>query len=300
MGNEKMEQEENIRGEQSDNGLLKVEETSMDTSDTDKLQEIIEDKKPDMLTQDQDYDMTGKPKKRHGCLVAILVFFAVLAVAGIVTYLCMPGLYKPNNLGVKASQEAYDSAMRKLTTKSDRSEEAISTETVNEEYSASFIASDVNAALTSEEITSLLTINRPDDYPLQETQVRLNEDDTMEISSSVSVDFLLEDLLDNEITKEEIADAVPILKSLPEDVNLYIKLNADVEGNEIGNLDIEKLSVMGVTIPESMIGTEDAGDFLIDSINNYLENKTAETGERFDTLKVQDGSLIVEGNIMLQ
>ncbi len=240
-----------------------------------------------------------KQKKKHGCLVAILIVILLVGVTAIGLYFCLPGLRKPNDLGIKASQEAYDSAIRKLTAKVENNQVEVIVDTVEEEYSSSYTATEVSAALTSEEVTSLLTINRPEDYPLQETQVRLSEDDTMEVSTAMDVSFLLEDILDNEITKEEIAQTIPVLKDLPEEVNVYIKLDASVEMNEVKKLNIVKLSVMGVTIPDNMIASEDAGEFLIDSINGYLMNKEGDTGERYDVLQVEDGNLLIEGAIKL-
>lgn len=313
-----MEEKRDLQGniDQEENHSMDKQTMTNETMNQELPANQVTTLKPEAQTDQMSLhsQIMKKPKKKHGCLITVLAVFAVLVVAAAGLYFFMPGLRKPNDLGVKASQDAYESAIRKLTAKTGSGDNSLTNgttetteatdttetkETASEEYSSSYEATEVSAALTSEEVTSLLTINRPEDYPLQDTQVRLNEDDTMEVSSSVSVDFLLEDILDNEITKEEIAAAVPVLKDLPEDVNVYLKLNADVENNEVETFDIENISVMGVKLPDSMIGTADAGTFITDSINNYLDNKAMETGERYDVLQVEDGNLVIEGAINL-
>ncbi|HAL74547.1 MAG TPA: hypothetical protein DCM45_05565, partial [Clostridiales bacterium] len=56
----------------------------------------------------------AKPKKRHGCLTAFIIVLVLLIGAGAAVYFLLPGLFRPVNLGVKTTKEAYESAMVKL------------------------------------------------------------------------------------------------------------------------------------------------------------------------------------------
>lgn len=235
-----------------------------------------------------------KPRRKRGCLTVLLVFIVLLGGGLLLIYFLVPGFFKPYDLGIKATPEAYESAMSKLAITKDSAPK----EGTAEDYIYSYGASTaVQTSLSSEEITSFLTINRPEYYAMKDVQVRINEDDTMEASASLDVSYVLEEILDNKYSKEEINQKLPVLGFLPDEVNVYIKADGAIRDNKVADLTIEDVSIMGITIPDSMINTEQANNFIEESLDSYLEKTSEKSGARYDLLQLNNGNLEIQGQL---
>lgn len=105
-----------------------------------------------------------KSKKK----IILITVFAIIILLGIATWVIVSKLLNPKDLGVKASKEAYESALSKLNYVKDP------------DVSGSKEPKKVDVKLTSEELTSFFSFERPSSYPLKKVQIKVNENDTVD------------------------------------------------------------------------------------------------------------------------
>lgn len=232
------------------------------------------------------------PKKKKGKGLVVLLVLVLIIGAGVLSlYLFLPGLLGPKSLGIKSSPEAYNSAMVKLGITKDEAPKTGSAESYQVIYGAPH---PVNTALTSEEITSFINENRPDYYALKNVQVRINDDGTVEASGSIDTAYIFEKILGGEYTEEDLKSAVPMLGMLPGSVNLYAKGTGEINNNQIENVDIQNLTVMGISIPDSAL-TEAGTQIIVETLEGYMERENAKNNSDIEHMAIEDGKLVVEG-----
>ncbi|HOA32874.1 MAG TPA: hypothetical protein PKM70_13230, partial [Clostridia bacterium] len=110
---------------------------------------------------------------------------------------------------------------------------------------------DVDARLTSEEVTSLLGYNKSEDSALQKVQVRVNKDDTVDFSGVVNKEFLFETMLGGSVSEESLLESAPALKYLPNKLTVYFNFSGEVVNNTT-DITVNKASLMGVGLPKSL------------------------------------------------
>ena len=158
------------------------------------------------------------PRRRHGCLTAFIIFIIVLLLAAAAVYFFVPGLHKPNDLGIKSSGEAYTRAMNKLGVTKDKSPTSGTADSYTITYGAPHA---VTTGLTSEEITSFLSENRPPYYAVKNVQVRINNDGTIEAAGNLDTNYVFNEMLNGQYTKQDAQKELPMLGLIPSSVNVY-------------------------------------------------------------------------------
>lgn len=236
----------------------------------------------------------SKTKKRSGCLVSMLVIIGLISAIALCAAIFVPGLFKPHDLGIKTSNEAYESTINKLKLTKDNAPEKGAAEDYKYIYGNTQA---VDIYLTSEEITSFLNINRPGYYALKNAQVRINPDNTIEAAATLDVSFVFKDILEGKYNKEDAKKALPMLGLLPNKVNLYCKFSGGIKDNMLDQLNIHKTSVMGIPIPESLINSSAATRFVEDNIGRYIKKAAAKSNAKYDQLKVDNEKLVFKGQI---
>jgi len=238
--------------------------------------------------------MMPKKKKGKGCLIALLVVVVIIGFIVAAAAIFLPGLFKPKDLGIKTSKSAYDSAMAKLRYTKDEAPETGEAEDYTYEYGAT---NSVDTALTSEELTSFFNYNRPDYYAIENLQIRINDDDTIEVSGSLNRDYLLQNILEGEYTEEEIKKEIPMLNLIPSSINFYVNLEGSITNNEVDNFNFNDIEIMGIGIPDSVYDTDEAYETIIDIIDTSIEKVMQKTGASYESVKVENGELNFEGEM---
>lgn len=238
--------------------------------------------------------MPIKKKKRHGCLITFLVFLGIIAALAIAVYLLLPGLFKPYDLDVKSSKKDYESTMEKLQLTKDDAPRKGTLKDYKYIYGEPHA---VDTSLNSKEITSFFNENRPEYYALKNVQVRINKDDTIEASAKLDVNYLFDNILDGNYDREDVKKALPMLDMLPEQVNIYLKFEGALSDNQLESIDLQKVSVMGIPIPDKMINSSEAQSLIETTINSLMQKITAKSGTYYEELRVEDGEIIFKGEV---
>jgi len=237
---------------------------------------------------------TVEPKKKHkGCLVTLLVVIIFLGVIAGSIAIFLPGFFGPKDLGVKTSKTSYESAVAKLGYLKDKAPSTGTAEDYAYHYGA---VKSVDTTLTSEELTSFLGYNRPDYYALKKVQIRINEDN-LELSATLDTDYFIDKVLSGKYSKEDIKNAIPVIHSIPKSVNIYSKIEGEINSNQASNLAISDVEVMGVGLPSSIYNSSKAQTEITNIVNDYIETSIQKSSANYETIKVQDGALVLKGEI---
>lgn len=232
------------------------------------------------------------PRKRHGCLTFLFGFLAAIVLVGMAVYVFVPGLLRPYNLGVAATQSAYESALQKLG----YSKDASPTAGAAESYASIFgQAHPLDTALTSEEVTSFLGWNRPPYYAVKKPQFRINADGTIDFSGRVNTDYVFNNILNGKYTKEQAIEKVPMLKFLPANINLTCNFTGSVVNNTVKNLSLNKVGLNGIPVPESLIRSSEASSFLEDALSGFITRSNEKSKTNYELIEVQNGKLVMKG-----
>jgi hypothetical protein len=234
----------------------------------------------------------AKSKKKRGCLTALIIFIIVLAVAGAGVYFLVPGLMKPYDLGIKSTKDAYTRAMEKLGITKDESP----TKGAADDYKITYGAPhDVNAELTSEEVTAFLNENRPPYYAIKNVQVRVNDDGSIEAIGTLTTSYVFNNILGGQYTKKDAQSALPMLGLIPDTVNVYLKVSGSVMDNQAQDLDVQSVKVMGIPIPESLIRS--SMSFINETFDSYLGRECDRVGAHVDRVTIEKGKLNFKGTL---
>ena len=244
---------------------------------------------PQPVYQGQAAAMAVRPKK-HGGLIAFLVVVIVLLGGFIAITFLVPGLVRPVGLGVKSTYEGYMSAMSKFGYQKDDAPQTGEAEDYRYVYSG---LHSVDTALTSEEMTSFSNENRSSYHAIKDVQIRFNDDGTVEASGKLETAYVFEKILNGDYTMEDAKRALPMLGLIPASVNLYGKFSGSVVNNHIEGLNVEKISVMGITIPNDLIDTNEY--FIVDTLDGFIERTCAKSGSSVESMTIENGKLKVKG-----
>lgn len=235
-----------------------------------------------------------KPKKKLGCLIALISGLLIVGLIVVLIIVLLPGLFGPKNLGIKTSKKAYESAVAKLNYTKDKAP----TKGNPEDYVYAYgEVTDVDTTLTSEEITSFFNYNRPKYYALKKVQVRVNRDNTVEFSGAIETKYFLDKIIGDKYSEEEIKKAFPMINSLPKSVNIYAKAAGEIQDNQAMGFAFKDIEIMGFGMPDSLYKTDKAKEAISNLLNDALEFFTEKTQGTFSSIKVVDGELQINGQL---
>lgn len=235
-----------------------------------------------------------KPKKRRGCIAALLVLLAIVIGIAVLASVVLPGLFKPKKLGIDSTQESYESAMLKLNYTKDTAPLTGKAEDYVYTYGA---PTQVSTSLTSEELTSFFNYNRPDYYALKDVQIRINPDNTIEFSAKIDTEYIIKKVLGGDYTEDEINNAIPFIKFIPASVNIYSHFSGEIVDNKALSFEVSDVKVMGFGLPVDLYKTTEAQTQIIALIDNLLVMTTEKTKGTFTSIKVENGELKITGSL---
>lgn len=238
-----------------------------------------------------------KAKKKRGCLIALLIMLGVIGVAALCIAIFLPGFFKPKSLGVKASEAAYESAINKLYSKKDTTPLAEDAANSEGDTDTNKEPVEVEASLTSEEVTSLINYNKEKYYAYKKVQIKVNPDDTVEFSGSVDTDYFLDEFLGGEYSKEEITESFPMIKAIPDSVNVYLKMSGEIEDNKTVDFALNDIEIQGINIPSSLYEELSAQEEIGSILDDFLTRKAEKTKDSYASVKPEDGELQIIGTL---
>lgn len=225
-------------------------------------------------------------------LIRFLIIFVLIIIVGIISLnYFVPGLLTTRNLGVKYSTEDYESAVAKLSTIKD----LLPTLSTQTEATYTFgMPAVFDIKLTSAEITAFLNTDKSTEFAAKNCQVLINEDNTIEASGAINVDYFLSEILNNKISRDQIVKEIPALGILPDSVNLYVDFSGSIINNQSSAL-INSVAVQGITIPSEFINSKEAIDTLTSGVNAFIAKNNNVTGSSIDKLAAEGGSVVLIG-----
>jgi len=235
-----------------------------------------------------------RPKKKKGCLIALLSFLGVIGIILVCVAIFLPGFFGPKDLGVKTSKAAYESAIAKMNYQKDTAPSS----GVPEDYKYTYgEINEIKTGLTSEELTSFFNYNRPEYYALKKVQIRINPDNTVEFSGVIDTDYFLNKVLGGKYSEQEISKAFPLIKAIPGSVNVYAQFSGEIADNKAVSFAFSDIEVMGIGLPSSIYDTESAKTEISNLLDNFLTKTTEKTGGSYESVKVENGELTISGNL---
>lgn len=232
-----------------------------------------------------------KPKKRHRFIKFLISFVIIIAIAVLSLNHFVPGLLTTKDLGVKYSNEDYESAVSKLST---IRELLPSLSTQNDTTYNYGETKDIDIRLTSAEITAFLNTDKSTEFAAKNCQVSINNDNTIEASGAINVDYFLSEILNGKISREQIVKEIPALGILPSYVNLYIDFSGSIIDNQ-SSASINSVAVQGITIPNEFVNSKEATDVFTTGINTFLSKNNEITGSSIDTLIAENNEVVLKG-----
>jgi len=235
-----------------------------------------------------------RPRKKKGLLVALFSIVIIVGLAIVLAKMFLPGLLGPIDLGVKPNETAYESLMAKLNFQKDTAPTSGLAEDYKYTYGEPVY---VNTRLTSEELTSFFSYNRPNYYALKKIQIRINPDDSIEFSAAVDKEYILQNILGGEHSEESIKKYLPMIKFIPGSVNVYAHFSGEIIDNKASDIEIKDVKLMGLSLPSSVFNSTEAQDEINDSLDTLLSDLTEKTGGSYESIKIEEGELILKGNL---
>jgi hypothetical protein len=204
--------------------------------------------------------------KKRVVITVSIVIGSIILIAGVFLYLLF--YIGSKDLKVKYTEQDYISVKNKLKDASQSGD--------NDEP--------VILNITQEEITALINSEDMKDIGLKNTQVKLNDSGVMEVSTVVSKEFIVENILKDE-------NAIPSFV-VPQKASIYINTKVSVKNNKV-ELEPEKLQIGVFNVPDDFLKND-----IVHNIEKSIENML-EGNEDLDieSLEIKEGGLVFNGII---
>ncbi len=238
-------------------------------------------------------EISSKVKTKKKWYIKLIIFFVILSIIVLILGIVLPGLLWTKTLGVTYNKEDYSSIMTKL----DYIKDEVPTGNI-EDYEYKYTGlKDVDIEFTSQELTAFFNENRPNNFPVKNVQIKINNDGTIEASGSANVDYFLENVLVGKYSREQIKEEVPALGLLPSNVNLYLKVHGSITSNK-STLEIDDVSVQGISVPKYLYESNEAINTVTAGIDKLMADFNAKTGSDFYKIFVENGLIKFQAKVI--
>jgi hypothetical protein len=144
----------------------------------------------------------------------------------------------------------------------------------------------VQTTLTEEEASSLMALNNAPDFPARLTQIKFNDDGTMESSGIIWLDKFPAFLARNGVSSEGIEKVMGYIGFM-DSTTYYIKGTFSISNNNV-DLDMDSVKVGRISLPTGVIN-DNRG-----SVENTISNILTNNGYNIRSLYVSDGKVNVD------
>ncbi|TDB37793.1 MAG: hypothetical protein D9V44_07010 [Actinobacteria bacterium] len=201
-------------------------------------------------------------RKGRGCLIAILIVLALVALLVVGGMLFVKNAAKPKDLGVTYTEADYWSAMAKAGVVVNEVPEGETWGTTDVVYSGS---KPIDATFTPAEVSALFAFSHQGGWPVSDAQVRFTGGDSVELSASI----------------DYAGTSYPV----------YAKASAAMSGATISG-SLQEAEVLGVTVPATYFGAGES--YALGFINSRLARVT---GLNITTAEVTPEGLHLVGTV---
>ena len=213
-------------------------------------------------------------------IIAVLVLGYLGFVPGVSNIF---GSNKPKDMGVTYTAADYASAhARNGTTHSVLPAGSVPSITFSESHQ-------VNTVYTQAEINALLNNRQWTNYPLKDCQLKINPDNTVELSGIIIMNRLKG--YEKALNLNDMGTILDYLKYFPGDPAFYAKGNIEVVNGQIVNTEISEFKVGNLNF------TKQIQDNLPGLINNVYSEIAAYPGFSITTLKFTNGKVQFVGTL---
>lgn len=195
------------------------------------------------------------------------------------------GSNKPKDLGIKYSQDAFDSGHEKSGVRLESLDEI----KVKGETIVQIGKHLVKDSFTSEEVTAAAQNRKWVDYPFRQTQVRFNQDGTTEASGIIKFSRLFNYLTAIGVSSSDIEKGMDKFKIPKMDLPFYIKISGSVTDNMV-QCNIHRFEIGKIPIPMQFITS------YTPVVNRFLEDGIRRSPSYYvDSLSFHDGQVYFDG-----
>lgn len=223
------------------------------------------------------------------CCFFIVLFIAVFVLGyfGLIPSLAhLLGTDKPRDLGIRYTEQNYNDGIKKLGVKI----EMVSAVEASVSEAITFIGKHlVKETFSSEEITALTNSHTWGLFPVRETQIRINSDNTFEVSGLLKIDLAIEYIKKLGVSEADIKQAMSLVKIPMQDLPFYVKATGSVANNQVAAqfliLEIGRFSVPLSIVTPYMAALNDL----------FSKSLAQEVGATITSLVLKDGKMLLDG-----
>lgn len=219
-------------------------------------------------------------------LIVVLIAFAVLGYLGFVPGLSnLFGSNQPRDLGVRFTEQNYNDGITKLGIQIENLSFPNSiSETIS--YIGEHI---VKNTLSEEEVTALTNNRTWGSFPIREPQIRINKDNTFEVSGILKIDLAIQYLKKLGVSEEDIKKAMSFIKLPMQDLPFYLKASGSVINNQV-DVSFQTFEVGRFPIPINIINQ------YITEINSLLSKSLVNDFHvKINSLIIKDAMAYLDG-----
>jgi hypothetical protein len=155
----------------------------------------------------------------------------------------------------------------------------------------------VNINLTSEEMTSFLNYNRPPYYAIKNVQVRVNADDTIEMSGTINTNYLLDTVVGGVYSRSQVTSAFPPTAIFPGNLNMYYKASGQIESQKAVELSLKSVEIQGIGVPSPVYSSSDATNIATNILNSFISRIEIKNHATYDFVKVKNSMVNFIGTV---
>ncbi|PIY69155.1 hypothetical protein COY90_02100 [Candidatus Roizmanbacteria bacterium CG_4_10_14_0_8_um_filter_39_9] len=220
-------------------------------------------------------------------IIVLLFFIAPLLIAGYFGFVpvlsSIMGADKPKDLGIKVTTQNYKEGLKKLGMKVETKKTLPGS--AMQKHTGSHM---VDAVFTQEEITAMSKRRRPD-FPFFNPQIKINPDNSFEVSTIFKIDAAITYLTRMGISQEKIDSAFSTMNLPKMNFPLYLKSTGSITNNEI-NTRIQSLQVGRFSVPHAMVAKYNS---IFDTV--LTEVMKQDMNSNIISLTINDGKVYVKG-----
>lgn len=192
-----------------------------------------------------------------GLLLLLLLGLFWIGRTGLVPGLSkVVGAASPRDLGVRSTVEESRAVRERLGFTMNNRPEATDISAYKKVYAGQI---QVDQEFTQSELSALLNFERVSWWAVKDVQIKIHDDGTLETSLNLSTAFIPWDQVPVSILRQ-------LPEKLPAQVPIYVKARLDAVGPQEFKVDVDRMEVGRVAVPESLLGSE-AQQGLTDLVN---------------------------------
>ena len=232
----------------------------------------------------------------YGFVISILsLILVVVLVAGYFGF--VPGLSnifgsnKPVNLGTTFTPSDYQSAITKSGV---QIQSGLQNQAIDKSAKVYGPAKAVNVSFTAAEALAYLNLKPREDVPFSDWQLRINSDNTVEISADIAIDQLANYATANGIASSDmqtVLDTINKVGAVEKQVPFYAEGEATVTNGQL-DFNISNIKIGRVPIPADQINSHKA-----DIVNYFNQLESDIPGFSVKNASIINGQIHFDGTL---